>query len=120
MFISFISYAQEEQINGEDMLKEEEQKPLFIYDDHGNRDPFWPLVDEKGTLATYNTDFLITDLMLEGIITGTSEQNLAIINGRIVKINDTIGDFTVLDVSDETVLLIKENKKYELKLKKEK
>jgi len=45
--------------------------------------------------------------------------SLAIINGRIVKPNDMIGQFTVSSIGANSVVLIKGDQEFELKLKKE-
>ena len=95
------------------------QESAFTYDDHGKRDPFWPLVGESGNIISYETDFAITDLVLEGIMAGTEGSHIAIINGRIVKTGDVLGNFTILDVQPESVIIKKENLKFELKLEKE-
>ena len=61
------------------------EKETFVYDDDGRRDPFWQLVSPSGVILNYETDFLITDLALEGIMAGKDGKNFAIINGRILK-----------------------------------
>jgi len=96
----------------------EEKKP-FVYDDHGRRDPLWKLVSPEGVIQNYDSDFLITDLTLEGIMAGTDGKNFAIINGRILKQGDLIGQFVVERIGDNTIVLKQEGKKFELKLKKE-
>jgi len=95
------------------------QDSPFVYDDHGKRDPFWPLVGETGNIISYETDFTISDLVLEGIMAGARGGHIAIINGRIVKTGDALGNFTILDVQPESVKLKKDNLKFELKLEKE-
>jgi hypothetical protein len=95
------------------------QESSFDYDDHGKRDPFWPLVGESGNIISYETDFAVTDLVLEGIMAGTEGSHIAIINGRIVKTGDVLGNFTILDVQPESVIIKSENLKFELKLEKE-
>ena len=96
----------------------EEQQP-FAYDDHGQRDPFWPLVNPSGAIVNYDTEFLISDLTLEGIMAGEGGQNYAIINGRVLKANDSIGQFTVEAIDDNRIILKTGKQKIELKLKKE-
>ena len=91
----------------------------FKYDDHGKRDPFWPLVDSSGIILNYDADFLISDISLEGIITGADGRNFAIINGKIVSQNDRIGQFVIDEIQKNTVVLMKSNKRYEIRLKKE-
>ena len=96
-----------------------DEKNPFVYDDHGRRDPLWKLVTPEGAIQNYETDFLITDLALEGIMAGTDGENFAIINGRVLKKNDTIGQFVVEQIGDDMIVLKEGRKKYELKLKKE-
>jgi len=95
------------------------EKEPFVYDDNGRRDPLWKLVSQSGMILNYETDFLITDLALEGIMAGKDGKNYAIINGRILKVADTIGQFVVEKIDDNRIVLKKGRKKFELKLKKE-
>lgn len=91
----------------------------FNYDDHGKRDPFWPLVNANGNIISYESELLVTDLTLEGIISEPTGQNLAVINSHIVKTKDTLGLFVVGEITRNSVILIKGKDKFELKLKKE-
>lgn len=91
----------------------------FSYDDKGKRDPFWALVSSTGMIMNYDSDFLITDLALEGIMAGEDGKNFAIINGQILKAEDTIGQFLVERIDDDRIVLRKGKQKFELKLKKE-
>jgi len=91
----------------------------FEYNDEGRRDPFWPLVSSSGVILNYDSEFLITDLALEGIMAGEDGENYAIINGRILKVSDAIGQFIVEAIDDDRIVLKKGRQKFELKLKKE-
>jgi len=82
-----------------------DEKKSFVYDDYGRRDPFWRLVSPSGVILNYETDFLITDLALEGIMAGKDGENFAIINGRILKASDTIGQFVVERIDDDRIVL---------------
>ena len=93
------------------------QESSFVYNDHGKRDPLWSLVTNSGNIINYDTDLSLSDLTLEGIVVGDKE-NLAIINGRMVKINDKVGQYFVSIISKNSVILIKDQEKFELKLKK--
>jgi len=95
-----------------------EENEQFVYDDQGRRDPFWRLVSPSGAILNYETDFLITDLALEGIMAGKDGKNYAIVNGRILKAADVIGQFVVERIDDDRVILKKGRQKFELKLKK--
>jgi len=101
------------------LAQEELGKKHFIYDDKGKRDPFWNLVSPSGTIINYETDYMVGDLLLEGIMSGQADQSLAIINGRVVKKGDKIGNFEILEVGDNKVILKKDTQKFELRLKKE-
>ena len=96
--------------------KEETQ---FVYDDHGKRDPFWRLVSPSGAILNYDSDLLLSDMALDGIISDPDGQNLAIINSVIVKTNDKIGLYVVSQVDKDKVILNKGAEIYVLKLKKE-
>ncbi|GEM_PF-435424 len=104
------------EIKAADLLEETKNEPS-LYDDHGKRDPFWPLVTSGGGIMSYETDFLMSDLNLEGVVVGQGQENLAMINGRIVKENDAIGQFVVLRIEADKVTLLKDGQEFELRLK---
>ena len=95
------------------------QDTPFEYNDHGKRDPLWPLVSSEGTILNFETEFLITDLALEGIMAGANGENFAIVNGLVLKKGDSIGQFTVERIGDDLIVLKQGRKKFELKLTKE-
>lgn len=94
------------------------QETPFLYDDHGKRDPFWRLISPSGSVINYDDDILMTDMVLEGVISDP-RGNAAIINGRIVKPQDKIGLFTVSGIGKDAVTLIKGQESFTLKLKKD-
>lgn len=91
----------------------------FSYDDHGKRDPFWKLVSPGGGIMNFETDLLISDLTLEGIIFDPSGKNLAIINGNVVKPNDKLGAFIISRIEKNEVILLKGQESFVLRLKRE-
>lgn len=95
-----------------------EQK-IFVYNDQGKRDPLWPLVSPAGNVVNYDKEFQATDLKIEGIISGKGGQNLAIINGQIVKKGDLLGSLMVSDIRKDFVVLTQGEQRFELKLNKE-
>ncbi len=95
-----------------------EEKP-FVYDDHGYRDPFWQLVTPSGMIMNYEKNLSILDLTLEGIMAGKGNNNLAIINGQVVKKNGHIGQFLVVEINKDSVILAQDEQRFELKLIKE-
>ncbi|VAW12937.1 hypothetical protein MNBD_BACTEROID05-1194 [hydrothermal vent metagenome] len=94
------------------------EEDSFVYDDRGKRDPFVPLVNSKGMIVNIEKDYIISDLHLEGIMAGASGKSIAILNGRIVKIGESVGDFLIKKVDIDSVTLTKGEKEFVLRLKK--
>ena len=90
----------------------------FVYDDHGKRDPFVPLVSSSGMVITYDENLSLNDLVLEGIASDASGNNAAIVNDKVVKIHDTIGPYVVDAIGPDYVEFLKGGEKFVLKLKK--
>ena len=97
----------------------EEAPREYTYNSHDRRDPFWPLVNSKGMIISFEKDLLATDLILEGIYVGEGGKNVAIINGKILQKEESIGVFTVKDIKENRVTLQKGQERVILKLKKE-
>ena len=95
------------------------QNAQFVYDDRGRRDPFWKLVSPSGSILNYETDILISEMTLEGIIFDPQGKSFAIINSNVVKPNDRIGMYVVQAIEPRKVTLLKEQEKFILELKKE-
>jgi hypothetical protein len=90
----------------------------FVYNDHGKRDPFVPLVSSAGMVVTYDEDLSVNDLVLEGIVADSSGNNIAIVNGKVVKIHDLIGPYIVDVIAVDHVEFLKGADRFVLKLKK--
>jgi hypothetical protein len=89
-----------------------------LYDDHGKRDPFAPLVTPSGAIVSYESDLTVADMNLEGILMDPKGKSLAIINGKILRPADQIGPWRVDVITGEHVELIKDDQRVTLKLKK--
>jgi len=90
----------------------------FVYDDHGKRDPFVPLVSSAGLVVTYDEDLSVNDLVLEGIAADSTGNNAAIVNGKVVKVHDQIGPYIVDVINFDHVEFLKGTERYILRLKK--
>ena len=90
----------------------------FVYNDHGARDPFWPLVTAGGALVNYDTNFTVSEMTLEGVIED-GRGGLAIINGTVVEVGKRIGQYIVQAINPDRVILEKDGQTIELRLKKE-
>ena len=94
------------------------QDGAFVYDDHGKRDPFGPLVTNSGAVVVSDTDLTVADINLEGLVSDPQGNNVAIINGKIVKAGDYVGPYKVETVAVDYVGLLKEQQRITLRLKK--
>lgn len=90
----------------------------FNYKDNGRRDPFWKLISQSGAINNYESELMVSDLSLQGIMSGAAG-NIAMINGKIVKVNDKVGQFVITEITDDWVLLQHDQQVFKLKLKKE-
>ena len=95
----------------------DELKP-FVYNENGKKDPFAPLVSSEGSLISFETEATVSDIILEGIVFDAAENNLAIINGKIVRVGDKILSFKVKKISGKQVELINGEEIVIVKLKK--
>jgi len=95
-----------------------EESGGYVYKDNGRRDPFWKLISSSGTINNYEAELMVSDLELQGIMSGAAG-NIAMINGKIVKVNDQVGQFVITEITDDWVILQKEQQVFKLKLKKE-
>ena len=95
-----------------------EEDTVFMYNAHNKRDPMWPLVNAGGSVVNYDSDLSVSDLNLEGIMSDNNQQ-VALINGRIVKVNDKIGNYVLVQINSNSVVLESNGQTYSLILKKE-
>ena len=74
-----------------------------MYDAHGKRDPFIPLVtlmmqsSSSGLLGVDNID----DLSLEGVVYDPAHGSIVIVNGAILKEGEELGSVKVLEIKPE-------------------
>src|SRR4051812_11985440 len=93
-------------------------KNVFEYNEHGKHDAFWPLVSSSGTLITYDSDITANDISLEGVVVDAKGNNLAILNGKIVKAGDLVGGYTIDSISNNHVELTKGQEHLTIHIKK--
>lgn len=95
-----------------------EEGSVFIYQDHGKKDPFWPLVNSTGNIINYDFELSVMDMVLEGVMSDKNGIFVAIVNGRLIKKGDKLGEFMVDSIEKNSVIFSKGEEKFELKLKK--
>ncbi|MCM8831153.1 MAG: hypothetical protein NC918_03050 [Candidatus Omnitrophica bacterium] len=81
-----------------------------------NRDPFVPLITKSGQLLISKPTEKNINLFLKGIIYSTKNDSIAIINDEVVSEKATIGDYVVVSIEKERVILKKDNEEIILKL----
>ncbi len=90
------------------------------YESHGRRDPFVPLVgSEKASAGRLEEITSADDLKLEGIATDATGGKTAILNGEIVKVGQKRGLIEIKKITDNTVEILMNGKKYSIKLYEE-
>lgn len=91
----------------------------FVYDAKGKRNPFIPLVTSDGRLLSLDRQQSKGDLLIEGIIYDKQGRSFALVNGTVVSIGDTVGDYQVLRIEEGRVIFLKEGQAFEAEIKKE-
>ncbi len=86
------------------------------YQSAGKRDPFIPYVTNDGQLINMGgSDKKEFALNLEGIIYEDGGESLVIINGEILKQNDTIGDIKIIEIRKESIVYMKNGELFVVK-----
>ena len=91
----------------------------FIYDSHGKRDPFVPLIgQERSTgMVPFSEIVSVEDVKLEGIAGGmTGNNKSAIINGELIKEGFKSGEVTLNKIDKKSVILLISGKEYTVNL----
>lgn len=92
----------------------------FKYESRGKRDPFVPLLGADKSLSTNLENITsLEDLKLEGIATGASGKNIAIINGEIVKEKDSFGELRIKKITKNSVTVSISGIEYNLNIQEE-
>jgi len=80
------------------------------YEKAGKRDPFIPYVTSDGQLINIGTQQKEFSLKLEGIIYEEGGQSMVIVNGEVLKENDTIADAKIVEIRKNSVVYMKDGK----------
>jgi len=89
------------------------------YDSAKKRDPFIPYVADDGQLINIHEEGEDININLEGIFYDKDGQSMAIINGEILKKNDTIGNIKIVEIKRGSIVYSKNGEIYTLSAKKE-
>jgi len=93
----------------------------FVYESKSKRNPFIPLVSPEGRLlkldkAEDDSASGSRGVSLEGIIYDKHGRSFAIVNATVVGIGDIVGDYRVLKIQENRVILIKDGQPLEVSL----
>ncbi len=86
----------------------------------GRRDPFIPLVTPEGRLIQPALSRGEGDVRLEGLIYDENGSSLAIINGAVAGVGDSVRGYRVIKIAENKVTLMKDGELKELLLQKKK
>jgi type II secretory pathway component PulC len=89
------------------------------YDRGRKKNPFIPIVTNDGQLINVQDEDKETKFNLEGIIYDKEGQSMAIINGQILRKNDSILDAKIVEVRKDGVVYVKDGEIFILNAKKE-
>lgn len=85
----------------------------YPYSATQDRDPFLPLVNERGQILIAEEKEM-SDILLEGIIY-SPQDSTAIINSEPFKEGDIFGDYKIIKIEPSKVLLRKDGEEFILK-----
>ena len=92
---------------------------VFVYNTHGKRDPFIPLISEDKTImGQAGWSFIsskLPEMKIEGILFDKTKP-LAIINDKIVKVGDNINNCKIVSITREEMVIRYMDKEYSVKI----
>jgi hypothetical protein len=93
----------------------------FIYDAKGKRDPFIPLVTQDGRIIEPPKRKEKTEgpPQLEGIIYDPRGASYAVMEGEVFRVGDAAGDYQIIKIEAQKVVLQKAGREFTVELKKE-
>lgn len=93
----------------------------FVYDAQGKRDPFIPIVTPGGRFQNLEPEQKAAEeeFKLEGIMFDKYGISYALVDGSVVMIGDTVGEYQVLKIEEKRVIFMREGQEKTLELKKE-
>jgi hypothetical protein len=100
----------------QDYVTAQDQK--YTYISQGRRDPFVPLVSPSGYLINLEEEENAV-IRLEGIMYDPKGDSMAIINGELLKVGETINGVVVSKIDPNKVVVVKDNQKIEIELRRE-
>jgi len=90
----------------------------YIYKNQGKRDPFMALITPTGYLLNLEPadDRKVN---LEGIMHDPDGNSMAIVNGDLVRVGDSVGAAVVTEIEPNKIIILQDNEKIEIELRRE-
>ncbi|HAJ57812.1 MAG TPA: hypothetical protein DCL35_08665 [Candidatus Omnitrophica bacterium] len=89
----------------------------YVFKNQGKRDPFVPLITPAGYLVNLEPADE-NKISLEGIMYDPKGDSMAIINGELVRAGDVVGSALVSSIEPNKVVIIQDNEKIEIELRR--
>lgn len=97
-----------------------EGEEVFIYDAHGQRDPFVPLIGvASGGSASAGEILSIEDVVFQGSALDAKGNRIVVINGELFREGDSAGAMVVLKIGSDIVTVTVQGRDYDLTLYQE-
>ncbi len=96
----------------------QDEKDKYLYKAQGKRDPFRPLITPAGYLINLEAESDAA-LRLEGIMFDPRGDSIAIINGELLRVGESLGESVVVAIEAEKVTVMRDNETLELVLGRE-
>jgi len=92
----------------------------FVYQSKGKRNPFIPLVGKDGRLLKLDREQErgTSGLAVDGIIYDKQGVSFALVNGRVVGVGDSSGEYRVLKIENDKVTFLKDDQIKEVPINK--
>jgi hypothetical protein len=77
------------------------------------------LVTADGRLLKLDKEDGLTGLSVEGLIYDQQGLSYALVDGRVVKVGDSLGEYQVMRIEKDKIIFVKNGEPIEVELKKE-
>lgn len=93
------------------------QTAKFVYDAKDKRDPFIPYISKDGKILALPG--VLGEVVLEGISQIQKGDSVCVIDGVVFREGETCGNFKIIKIKIDSIIVSCNNKEYEIELKEE-
>lgn len=91
----------------------------FVYNDHGKRDPFVPLLGiKKATIGKSGIEGIssVGDVKFQGVARDSKGNKIAMLNGEMIQVGQTVSQVTLIKIEDDVITFTIDGETYSLSL----